>query len=189
MSEPDARQRIFESAVEEFSQKGRSGARVDVIVSNAGVNKQLLYYYFGSKERLFREAVAWSVSELLGSIDARSVDPLALSSLLLEYHFDRPEVLRLILWEALDPVSATGGELSDDPRRSGFLDVVDRFKGAQKLGAVRDDVDAETLVFVVIAVVGWAAALRTHRDHLLGGLSDREVTVAVGDVLTVLLSR
>ena len=48
-------QRIIEAATDEFAAHGISGARVDEIAARAGVNKRMLYYYFGSKEQLFRE--------------------------------------------------------------------------------------------------------------------------------------
>ena len=53
----DRRQRILESAVEEFAEHGLSGARGDRIAGRAGANKQLIYYYFGDKAGLFDAAV------------------------------------------------------------------------------------------------------------------------------------
>lgn len=45
--------KLLNAATKEFANKGLNGARVDGIASRAGVNKQLLYYYFGNKENLF----------------------------------------------------------------------------------------------------------------------------------------
>ena len=44
---------ILEAATAEFSARGLEGARVDQIASAAGINKQLLYRYFGSKDDLY----------------------------------------------------------------------------------------------------------------------------------------
>jgi TetR/AcrR family transcriptional regulator len=49
----DTRQRILDVASKEFSTKGYDGARVDDIMRLAKVNKNLIYYYFNSKEQLF----------------------------------------------------------------------------------------------------------------------------------------
>src|SRR5216117_1433986 len=49
------RARILEAAVEEFSAKGFAGARVSEIAARAGVNQQLIAYYFDSKEGLYKE--------------------------------------------------------------------------------------------------------------------------------------
>jgi TetR/AcrR family transcriptional regulator len=48
------RERILEVATEMFSQRGYSACPVAEIVARAGVTKPVLYYYFGSKEGLFR---------------------------------------------------------------------------------------------------------------------------------------
>jgi TetR/AcrR family transcriptional regulator len=47
------KQRILTIASEEFANKGYDGARVDEIVRRSKVSKNLIYYYFGSKEELF----------------------------------------------------------------------------------------------------------------------------------------
>lgn len=44
---------ILASARDEFSQRGLAGARMDSIAERAGLNKRLIYYYFGSKDDLF----------------------------------------------------------------------------------------------------------------------------------------
>jgi len=46
-------QAIIAAAEEEFAAKGLAGARVDTIAEQSGVNKRMLYYYFGSKENLY----------------------------------------------------------------------------------------------------------------------------------------
>ncbi len=52
-----ARNAILVAARTEFAAKGLSGGRVNEIALRAGVNKQLLYYYFGSKQELYRTAL------------------------------------------------------------------------------------------------------------------------------------
>lgn len=46
-------QEILAAAMAEFSASGLGGARIDAIAERAGVNKRLIYYYFGNKEDLF----------------------------------------------------------------------------------------------------------------------------------------
>lgn len=48
------RERILRVATEIFSRKGYSTSPVAEIAAGAGVTKPVLYYYFGSKEGLFR---------------------------------------------------------------------------------------------------------------------------------------
>jgi len=52
--QPEAsRNAILHAALAEFAREGLAGARVDAIAEAAGVNKALLYYYFGDKETLY----------------------------------------------------------------------------------------------------------------------------------------
>jgi TetR/AcrR family transcriptional regulator len=48
-----ARERILETAIGMFAEKGYAGTSVREIVEQAGVSKPVLYYYFNSKEGLF----------------------------------------------------------------------------------------------------------------------------------------
>lgn len=59
-----ARSAILAAARAEFSAKGLTGARVNEIAARAGVNKQLIYYYFGSKEDLYRTALEVVYTEI-----------------------------------------------------------------------------------------------------------------------------
>ena len=51
----DTKERIMQAALEEFSLHGFEGARMEKIASKVGINKASLYFYFKSKEQLFRE--------------------------------------------------------------------------------------------------------------------------------------
>jgi TetR/AcrR family transcriptional regulator len=47
------RQRILDIATQQFAARGYDGARVDDIMRLSKVSKNLIYHYFGSKEKLF----------------------------------------------------------------------------------------------------------------------------------------
>jgi TetR/AcrR family transcriptional regulator len=47
------RRKLLVAARREFAQSGLAGARVDEIAARAGVNKQLVYHYFGDKDALY----------------------------------------------------------------------------------------------------------------------------------------
>ncbi len=49
----EARGRILEASLREFSSLGLAGARMDAIAASAQVNKALIYYYFNSKDGLY----------------------------------------------------------------------------------------------------------------------------------------
>src|SRR5271154_5010195 len=56
-------ERILSAALHEFAAKGFAGARVDAIARRAGINKRMLYHYFGDKEALFRAVLRKKISE------------------------------------------------------------------------------------------------------------------------------
>ena len=65
----DTEQRILQAARSVFIRRGTSGARMQEIAAEAGVNQALLHYYFRSKQRLaeavFREAAGRLVPAVL----------------------------------------------------------------------------------------------------------------------------
>lgn len=58
------RAEILAAAEREFAAAGYAGGRIERIAAAAGVNKQLLFHYFQSKEGLFSSAVAGLLSRL-----------------------------------------------------------------------------------------------------------------------------
>lgn len=48
---------ILDAAREEFAEFGLEGARVDHIAERAKINKAMIYYHFGSKEKLYQAVI------------------------------------------------------------------------------------------------------------------------------------
>jgi TetR/AcrR family transcriptional regulator len=66
--DPDrTRAAVLSVARQEFAKFGLAGARVDEIVRIAGVSKQVIYYYFSSKDGLFTAALLSSYEEILSN--------------------------------------------------------------------------------------------------------------------------
>jgi TetR/AcrR family transcriptional regulator len=99
----DTRAVILAAAEGIFAEEGLEGARTDEITSRAGVNKALLYYYFESKEALFRAVLESHLKEFQSRIFDILDSPASARSKLIRYinlHFDfisaRPYYPRLI---------------------------------------------------------------------------------------------
>ena len=95
-----SRAALLAAALDEFAERGFAGARVADIARRAGLNKQLINYYFGSKEGLYLALQqAWLDRE------ASFADPgLSLAELVVRYLEDAlrdPRPLRLLLWRGL----------------------------------------------------------------------------------------
>jgi len=62
---PEAtRRKLLAAARHEFAAAGLAGARVDEIAARAGVNKQLVYHYFGDKDALYLAVLEWVYEEI-----------------------------------------------------------------------------------------------------------------------------
>ncbi|MEO8542637.1 MAG: TetR/AcrR family transcriptional regulator [Betaproteobacteria bacterium] len=86
-----SRSAILLAARAEFAVHGLTGARVNTIASHAGVNKQLIYYYFGSKDDLYRCALETVYSEIRTqerSLNLGERQPEAAMETLIGFSFD-----------------------------------------------------------------------------------------------------
>ncbi|MEO9781319.1 MAG: TetR/AcrR family transcriptional regulator [Sedimentitalea sp.] len=58
------RLQLLKAAQETFAEFGLKGARIDTIAQRAGVNKQLVYHYFGNKDGLYSTVLEKVYSEI-----------------------------------------------------------------------------------------------------------------------------
>jgi AcrR family transcriptional regulator len=61
---PPAAERLLAAALVEFASHGRAGARTERIARRAGVNKQLIHYYFRNKAGLYQATLAHAASDV-----------------------------------------------------------------------------------------------------------------------------
>nr|WP_055503974.1 TetR family transcriptional regulator [Nonomuraea pusilla] len=93
---------LLEAAREEFASYGVAGARVDRIAERAGVNKERIYGHFGSKEKLFDAVIAEALDDLTARIALPGTDPVDYVARLTDYYRTHPDLVRLLMWEALN---------------------------------------------------------------------------------------
>jgi TetR/AcrR family transcriptional regulator len=100
--------RILKAALDEFANKGIDGARVDEISRVSGVNKNMIYHYFKSKENLFTavlENVYENVRARQEDSSLHNLDPTSAMRRLIERTADIwiavPEFNRLLASENL----------------------------------------------------------------------------------------
>jgi AcrR family transcriptional regulator len=143
--DPEAtKARILAAALREFSAKGISGARVDAIAARAKVNKRMLYYYFESKEGLFREILRRRLHERSAALRTRAVaDPERLAERQGRV-VDDMEYTRLLMWEALE--TDPDRPVNETLRREFFAAWVETVEEEQRAGALPAELDAAQLV-------------------------------------------
>jgi AcrR family transcriptional regulator len=164
--DPEAtKARILAAAVHEFAAKGISGARVEAIAARARVNKRMLYYYFDSKEGLFREILRRRLVERSAAIREMVADPgrLAVRSATLAREV---ELTRLTMWEALEVDPAH--PINEDLRRNFYEEWVAAVEAEQRAGHLPADLDAAQLVLSEICLT-MGPFLLPQITHLVTG--------------------
>jgi AcrR family transcriptional regulator len=107
--EDGTRDRILAVALQEFSRHGLSGARIDAIAAESGLNKGMIYYHFGSKEELYVAALEESYRrfrQVESEFHLDSLPPVpALRSLVgatFDFHAAHPEFIRMVMGENIN---------------------------------------------------------------------------------------
>jgi TetR/AcrR family transcriptional regulator len=149
-----SRQKILAAAVEEFGEKGFAGARVVSIAARAGLNQQLISYYFDGKQGLYDALrTQWPAEE------ARiAPDDLPYAQRLegcLDTILQNPARARLLLWQALDDKPAAADDAAADAAPDVDTEsVLDDIRRRQAEGELTSEYDAE-----FIMIVSWAAMM------------------------------
>ena len=101
---PTAPERLLAAARTEFAGHGLAGARTDRIASRARVNKQLIHYYFGTKEGLYGAALeraSQEVGESLARLPLAGLTAVERLRRLVSGQFDylaeHPELTRFLI--------------------------------------------------------------------------------------------
>jgi TetR/AcrR family transcriptional regulator len=135
---PSAADRLLAAALVEFARERKTGARTSRIARRAGVNKQLIHYYFHSKEGLY-QAVLARAAEATGSAMGR-IPVVGLTAVerlrrLIGAQFDfllsHPDHTRLLVQ------AETGGEWADAAVQPVYAVLTE----GQATGFFRDDLD------------------------------------------------
>ena len=130
------RKKLLTAARREFASSGLAGARVDEIAARAGVNKQLVYHYFGDKDALYLAVLEWVYEEIRAKereLNLKGLPPEQAIKKLIESSFDHlaahPDFIVLL----------------NDENRSGARHV----RGSRKLEAMHSP-----LVSLVSTILG-----------------------------------
>ncbi|PPK64449.1 helix-turn-helix domain-containing protein [Actinokineospora auranticolor] len=145
---------ILAAAAAEFAAHGFAGARTSAIAERAGVNQQLIWYYFDSKDGLYRAlAEVWQrrQRELVppGTPLPEQLRRYALEAL------DNPDGVRLFAWAGLE---YTGTDVDHDGRAERMRPTVEEIR--ERVGP---EVDPACLTVMLTA----AAMATTTLPHVI----------------------
>ncbi|MEU2683400.1 helix-turn-helix domain-containing protein [Streptomyces hygroscopicus] len=142
-----SRRLLLEAAMDEFSEKGYAGARVQDIADRAGLNKQLITYHFGGKEGLYKElGRQWLRREAAFNDPALSLDQLV--ARYLEEAFADPRGTRLNAWCGL-----AGAVPEEDPE-----DLSD-LRRRQAEGEIAEEIDPAMAMLLCVSMVAAPATM------------------------------
>lgn len=154
------KEKLKAAATELFAARGPDGTTVDAIAARAGVNKERLYAYFGSKEKLFSLILAEELATLARTVPIESLAATGVGDFAgrtFDYHVENPTLGRLLLWEGL---TLGEDEVPDESgRRAYYREKVEAVAAAQADGDLDGDLDAGHLVFMITALAAWWAAV------------------------------
>jgi TetR/AcrR family transcriptional regulator len=139
------RVKILEAARREFGLRGFAGARVEAIARRAGVNKGLIFYYFESKEGLFRALAEERFSHQPTSGAHEPEDALQWPLSLFELGEETLDWVRFFMWEGLEVDNAMPPLLMEDKRRQGWERRLEWVAEQQRLGKLPADLNSGQL--------------------------------------------
>lgn len=193
-----SRLKILDAARIEFVSHGLSGARVDRIAAQSGVNKNLIYHYFGSKDALYLavlERIYIGLRSSQHDQDLRQLSPVEGMQRLVGNTFDHfvatPDLIRLMSVENIHYGEHLKTSKTVKPLYRGLLDTIRiLLKRGQDEGVFRADVDP---IDLYLSISGLAYFFLSNQ-HTLSWLLDhnlasrQRVAKRRGHVITMVLS-
>ena len=176
MADPTSSQdSILDAAEQLFARQGFTATTVKQIGKEAAVNPALLYYYYDSKETLYRAML----QRILGQLLARGVDAIERAS----SHADRirafvraqarllgehPHFPQLLVRELVDHHAAHAEQAITNTAAGAFRRLCEVIEAGQRDGAFRKSLDPRFTAISIIAQVAYFAIARPAVGLLLG---------------------
>jgi AcrR family transcriptional regulator len=169
----ETRENILNVATREFSEKGLSGARIDEIAEQTNTSKRMIYYYFASKEGLYRAVLAREYGRIRDAEAELNLEELpALDSLArligktFDWHAQHPDFVRLVMNENIHFAAHLDEVEGLQERNESVIATLNSIlhKGAKE-GTLRDDIDPIDLHMNISALCFYTVSNRyTFRE-------------------------
>ena len=176
------RREILDVATREFADQGFAGARVDEIAARTRTTKRMLYYYFGSKERLFVAVLERAYATIRAAeqtIEVDHLEPAAairrLAELTFDHHESHPDFIRLVSIENIHRAQHIAGHSDLAGQNTPAIELIERIlvRGRDD-GSFARAIDAVDLHMMISAF----CVFRIANRHTFGAIFDRDLTDA-----------
>lgn len=175
-----SREEILAVATEEFAERGLAGARVDAIAERTRTSKRMIYYYFQSKEGLYKAALERVYSQIRtveSQLDLDAFSPIDAMRRIVELTFDydesHPHFISLVNVENVNHGQFVSKLVSVRKRYSNVLQlmqsVLDRGVASGHFRADVNAIDARL-------VVGALCFFRVSNRYTFGALFNCDLT-------------
>jgi len=170
------REDILRVAMQEFSENGLSGARIDEIAAKTKTSKRMIYYYFGDKEGLYTRVLEEAYRHVRGDeadLELDTLDPIEaldrLARFTFHHHRQNPAFIRMVMIENIHhgqylERSQTIRELN----RSAIEKLQSLLARGQQDGVFRADIDALELHWQISALSFFNVSNRATFSHIFG---------------------
>jgi len=156
------RQHIIDAAIDEFTERGLDGARIDAIAEASQTNKSLIYRYFNSKEELYTASLKDTYEKLRASqreIELNDPDPMSSMRRLIESTFDtfaeNPRIVRMITHENVLNARFLKDAMDIQSLYVPLLEKIRQIvKQGEEMGVFRSDIDLKHL-YISISALGY----------------------------------
>jgi AcrR family transcriptional regulator len=173
------RREILDVATREFAESGFAGARVDEIAERTRTTKRMIYYYFGSKERLFVAVLERAYATIRAAeqtIEVDHLDPVAavrrLAELTFDHHESHPEFSRLVSIENIHRAEHIAGRSDFAGLNSPAIELLERILSRGRAeGSFSREIDAVDLHMMISAF----CVFRMANRHTFGAIFDRDL--------------
>jgi AcrR family transcriptional regulator len=170
---------ILDAAEPLFAGQGFAATTIKQIGAAAGVNPALIYYYFGSKEELYRRLLM----HLFSTIAARGTERLAtapspeaavraLIGVQAEELSAHPSIVRLLAREMADHGAAHAQEGIAQLAATAFARLLEFIQEGQRAGVFRDDLDARFAAISTVSLIPYFHLFKPAVGILLGNGPD-----------------
>lgn len=176
------RSQLLDAAANEFARAGFAGARVDAIATEAGVNKERIYSYFGNKQKLFDAVLAHELAGLFAESPVLETGPDAIgeyAACLWDAYAHNPRLPRLLAWEGLE---RPGVALAQVERSEGC--AAERAALQRALPGLEEAAAGHLLLTILSLVGAWWSLEQLPRfvlaeapPSIVGGEADRRAAL------------
>lgn len=170
----ESKDKILESAIEVFAENGPDGARVDEIEARAGINKQRIYAYFGSKDNLYRNVLLKVYAQAaenrrllnLGEADLSELTERIIEAFF-DFHQDNPLFWRLLAWENLKGGTSLRDEDWENIQSKYIAHLKKLYEKGQDMGVFSEEIGFNSYIIAIFAVSFFYYSNQLTISHLL----------------------